>query len=173
MKRFFAFFIPALALAGCATTGLFTITDQMVKPKIDSQWAAMCSGIEAGAPICVWWCDDQRFEKKPGEQERVTNIADWIQGYIEQRLVQEHRYDVVTRMLLEKVFREQEFQNSGLVSDETKSHIGKILGAKYMVVPRITRLSTLNIQILTARPGESCISSIRLSGRIRRSAINE
>jgi curli biogenesis system outer membrane secretion channel CsgG len=142
-----------LVLLGCATTR-FTITDQMVKPVIDSQIAEIKDSMEADAPIAAWWCDDERFEKSPGEQEHVTTIAYWIQGYIEQALVKANKFDVVSRTQLEKIFREQEFQYSGHVSDETMVSVCKILGAKYMVVPRITPIGTLNIQVLNSETGK-------------------
>lgn len=153
MKRGFMFLVLVLAFYGCTTTR-FTITDQMAKPIIDSQWAEMLNTLEPDAPVCVWWCDDERFIKEPGEQEHVTTIAFWIQGYIEQQLVKANKYDVVTRTHLEKIFREQEFQYSGHVDDRTMASIGKILGAKYMVVSRITPISTLNIQILDCETGK-------------------
>jgi curli biogenesis system outer membrane secretion channel CsgG len=132
----------------------FTITDQMAKPIIDSQWAEMLDSMEPGAPVCVWWCDDERFIKEQGEQEHVTTIAFWIQGYIEQQLVKERKFDVVTRTQLEKIFREQEFQYSGHIDNKTLVSVGKILGARYMVDPRITPISTLNIQILDCETGK-------------------
>jgi hypothetical protein len=57
-------------------------------------------------------------------------------------------YDIVTRTQLDKIFREQEFQYSGRVDEATMVSIGKALGAKYIVSPRITLVDTLNIQVL-------------------------
>jgi curli biogenesis system outer membrane secretion channel CsgG len=153
MNRIFAFVIFVLVFMGCATTK-FTITDEMVKPIIDSQIAEIEDSIEAGAPVAVWWCDDERFEKAQGEKEHITTISYWIQGYIEQVLVKTRKFDVVTRTQLEKIFREQEFQYSGPVSDDTMVSIAKILGAKYLVVPRITPISTLNMQVLNSESGK-------------------
>jgi curli biogenesis system outer membrane secretion channel CsgG len=138
---------------GCATT-MFVITDEMAKPIIDSQIAEIEDSMEAGAPVAVWWCDDERFAKEQGEKEHTTTIAYWIQGYMEQTLVKAKKFDVVTRTQLEKIFTEQKFQYSGRVSDDTMVSIAKILGAKYMVVPRITRISTLNIQVLNSESGK-------------------
>jgi curli biogenesis system outer membrane secretion channel CsgG len=112
------------------------------------------ASMEEGAPIAVWWCDDERFTKEPGEREHVTKIAYWIQGYMEQTLVKTRKFDVVTRTQIEKIIKEQEFQHSGRVSDDTMVAFAKILGAKYMVVPRITPISTFNIQILNSESGK-------------------
>jgi len=146
-------FIFAIFFVGCSTTR-FTITDEMAKPIIDASLPEMQNTIENGAPLAVWWCDDERFAKEPGEYEHVTTIAYWIQGYLEQEFVRIKRYDVVTRTQIDKILREQEFQYSGNVSDETMVSIAKILGAKYMIVPRITQINTLNIQILNSESGK-------------------
>jgi len=126
----------------------------MVKPILDKSINDMQHSINDGSPIAVWWCDDERFKKEPDEKEHVTTIAYWVQGYIEQGLVNTNKYDVVTRTQLDKIFREQEFQYSGHVSDETMVSIAKILGAKYMVVPRITQINTINIQVLDSESGK-------------------
>jgi curli biogenesis system outer membrane secretion channel CsgG len=153
MKRIFILLISLLVLMGCSTTK-FTITDQVVKPIIDSQMAEIEDSMEVGTPIAVWWCDDERFEKEHGEKEHITTISYWIQGYMEQTLVKTRKFDVVTRTQLDKIFREQEFQYSGHVSEDTMVAIANILGAKYMVIPRITPLSTLNIQVLSSETGK-------------------
>lgn len=153
MNRFLALTIFVLVFMGCATTK-FTITNEMVKPIIDSQMPKIDASMEVNAPIAVWWCDDERFEKKPGEKEHVTNIAYWIQGYMEQTLVETKKFDVVTRTQIATILREQEFQYSGQVSENTMVSIAKILGAKYLVVPRITPISTLNIQVLNSESGK-------------------
>ena len=153
MNKNYLLLAVAVIFIGCATTR-FIITDEMVKPILDTAIAEMQEAIEDGSPLAVWWCDDERFPKEPDEKERVTKIAYWIQGYIEQEFVKTRRYDVVTRTQLEKIFREQEFHYSGHVSEETMAGIAKILGAKYMIVPRITPIDTLNLQILNSESGK-------------------
>jgi curli biogenesis system outer membrane secretion channel CsgG len=143
-----------LLFAGCATTSYFQITDKMVQPVIDAQLAEMEDAIEKGTPVTVWWCDDERF-KQADELDRNSTIAYWVQGYIERKLVNSKKFDVVTRTQLEKIFREQDFQHrSGRVDQDTLVSSARILGAKYMVVPIITVLSTLNIQILNSETGK-------------------
>jgi curli biogenesis system outer membrane secretion channel CsgG len=153
MKRTLVLLVSLLVFMGCATT-MFVITDEMAKPIIDSQIAEIEDSMEAGAPVAVWWCDDERFEKEQGEKEHITKISYWIQGYMEQTLVKTRKFDIVTRTQLEKIFREQEFQYSGRVSDDTMVSIAKILGAKYIVAPKITPISTLNIQVLNVESGK-------------------
>jgi curli biogenesis system outer membrane secretion channel CsgG len=142
--------IFAVLLTRCTTTTkLITITDMMVKPVIDAEFQAISDSIMPEAPITVWWCLDDRFEGSP-----VTVISDWTQRYIEELLVKSNRFKVVTRIHLEKIFKEQEFQLTGRVDDETIVSVAKILGAKFMVVPTITQYNTLEIQVLNAETGE-------------------
>ncbi|MFP3088990.1 CsgG/HfaB family protein [Treponema sp. TIM-1] len=141
----------------CATT--LKITDQMVQPIIDAQLAEIEESIETGAPMAIWWCDDERFPKEPGEKEHITTISYWIQGYIEEKFVRLNKYDVVSRTQLDKIFREQEFQYSGHVDEQTMVSICKIFGAKYMIVPRITQIETFNIQVLNSETGKIIYTS--------------
>jgi len=152
-KNAFLLFIPVIFLAGCITTR-FTITDEMVKPILDRAIPEMQYNIENGVPIAVWWCDDERQQKEPDELIKSSSIAYWIQGYLEQEFVKSKKYDVVTRTQLDKIFQEQQFQMSGYVSDETIRSVGMILGARYMIVPRITPYNTLNIQVLDSESGK-------------------
>ena len=153
MERKCLLLIFAVLFIGCATTR-FTISDTMAKPILDKSIEELQGYLEDGVPIAVWWCDDERFQKEPGETEHVTTIAYWIQGYLEQEFVKSKKYDVVTRTQLDKIFQEQQFQMSGYVSDETIRSVGMILGARYMIVPRITPYNTLNIQVLDSESGK-------------------
>jgi len=153
-KNFLVLFVISALLIGCATTKKFPINNEMVKPILDKSVLEIQDIIEKGSPIAVWWCDDGRFEKKPGDKEYITTISYWIQSYLEQEFVKTRKYDVVTRTQLAVIFREQEFQYSGNVSEETLVGIAKILGAKYIILPRITLIDTLNIQVLNAESGK-------------------
>jgi curli biogenesis system outer membrane secretion channel CsgG len=143
--------------AGCSTTKLIVITDTMAKPVIDSEFPLIVESITPDSPVTVWWCLDDRFEGSP-----VTVISDWIQRYLEELLVRSRNFRVVTRIHLEKIFQEQEFQLTGHVDDRTIVSIAKILGAKYMVVPTITQYNTLEIQVLDAETGEITYVSNRM-----------
>jgi curli biogenesis system outer membrane secretion channel CsgG len=143
-------------LSGCATT--FLITDKMAQPIIDGQIDQIEAALEPNAPVAVWWCDDERFQKSntldmstAGEAQSVytiSTIAYWIQYYIESELVQSGNYRVVSRTKLEAIFKEQKFQTSNDIDDDTVVSLGKILGAQFMIIPTITPNSTLNIRVL-------------------------
>lgn len=151
MKKYFLFSILLLiTVYGCKTTqSIPVISDTMVKPVIDREFPNISKSIISESPVTVWWCRDDRFEGSP-----VTVISDWTQRYLEKLLVDSDRFRVVTRIHLEKIFQEQEFQLSGHVDDDTIVSIAKILGAKFMVVPTITQYSSLEIQVLNAETGE-------------------
>jgi hypothetical protein len=138
-----------MILLGCATTKIIVISDEMVRPVIDSEFPLILDSITPDAPVTVWWCLDDRFEGSP-----VTVISDWTQRYLEELLVKSKKFKIVTRIHLEKIFQEQEFQLTGHVDDKTIVSIAKILGAKFMVVPTITQYNTLEIQVLNAETGE-------------------
>jgi curli biogenesis system outer membrane secretion channel CsgG len=143
----------------------------MAQPIIDSEFPKIAESIEANAPVAVWWCDDNRFKKDPDELYHLTTISYWIQGYLEQKLVEAKRFKPVTRTHLEDIFKEQEFQYSGHVDDETIVSIAKILGAKFMIVPTLTRYGTLNMQVLNSETGEIVYisdSQVKEGQRIRK-----
>jgi len=135
----------------------------MIRPILDSEYQNIVQAIPAGSPVTVWWCFDERFESNT-----VSVISDWVQRSSEKLLVDSRKFRVVTRIHLEKIFEEQRFQLTGHVDDKTKVSIARILGAKYMVVPTITRNNTLDIQILNAETGEITYASNRLIQRVKR-----
>jgi curli biogenesis system outer membrane secretion channel CsgG len=138
------------------TTKPIVVTDEMVRPIINAEIPAIARSIIPDIPVTVWWCLDDRFEGSP-----VTVISDWIQQYIEESLVQSKKFRMVTRIHLEKIFKEQEFQMTGHFDDDTIVSIARILGANFMVIPTITQYSTLRIQVLNAETGEIVYTSNR------------
>jgi hypothetical protein len=152
---FILFFL--MVFVECTTTKIIVISDTMVKPVLDSEFSSIANSIIPDTPVTVWWCLDDRFEGSP-----VTVISDWTQRYLEELLVNSKMFRVVTRIHLEKIFKEQEFQLTGHVDDETKVSIAKILGAKFMIVPTITQYNTLELQVLNSETGEITYVSNRI-----------
>ena len=67
--------------------------------------------------------------------ENVENeIKSSIREIITSTVVNSGKYNAVERSLLEKVFKEQEFTNSGIVDDSNAVEIGKLTGANKVVV---------------------------------------
>jgi curli biogenesis system outer membrane secretion channel CsgG len=143
----------------------------MVQPIIDAEFPKIVESIEANTPVVVWFCDDERWQKDPDDLYYRTTISHWIESYLEQKIVGSKKFRVVTRTHLDGIFKEQEFQLSGHVDDDTMVSIAKIVGAKFMIVPTITRNNTLNMQILNSETGEIVYISdnpVRKSQRIRK-----
>jgi curli biogenesis system outer membrane secretion channel CsgG len=56
-------------------------------------------------------------------------VAEWLIT----ALVQEGRFDVIERRLLEKVLKEQNLGASGVVDTQSASKLGKVLGARVVI----------------------------------------
>lgn len=135
---------------------------EMIQPIMDSEYDNIIVSIPDDSPVTVWWCFDERFENGT-----VSVVSDWVQRSFEKLLVDSRKFRVVTRIHLEKIFEEQRFQMTGHVDDETIARIGRILGAKFMVVPTITRYDTLDVQILNSETGEIMYVSNRPVQKIK------
>ncbi|MCD6420413.1 MAG: hypothetical protein J7L41_06875, partial [Synergistetes bacterium] len=58
------------------------------------------------------------------------------------RLINDGRFIVVERALLQKIAHEQKLQMSGLVSTKTAVRIGRLVGANYIIVGSIMKLGS-------------------------------
>ncbi len=67
-----------------------------------------------------------------GELDEGTKIA--IREMISYTVVNTGQYNLVERSLLEKVMQEQQFNNSGLVSETDATEIGKLAGANKIIL---------------------------------------
>lgn len=65
-----------------------------------------------------------------------TKIA--VREVISSTFVNTGKYNIVERSLLEKVMKEQEFSNSGIVDDMQATEVGKLAGANKVVLSVIT-----------------------------------
>ena len=146
---------------GCSSSPKISEQMEMIQPILDSEYERIIGSIPGNSPVTVWWCFDERFESGT-----VSVVSDWVQRSFEKLLVDSKKFRVVTRIHLEKIFEEQRFQMTGNVDDNTIAAIGRILGAKYMIVSTITRYDTLDVQILNSETGEITYTS---NSRIQRS----
>lgn len=136
-------------ILGCSSAPKIKDEVEMIQPILDSEYEKIMQSIPESSPITVWWCVDERF----GSDFR-SDISAWVQRSFEKMLVDSKMYRVVTRIHLEKVRKEHEFQMNAYVDDDTKVSITKIMGAKYLIVPTITRYNTLDVQILNSETSE-------------------
>lgn len=72
-----------------------------------------------------------------------TKIA--VREIISSTIVNNGNYSIVERSLLEKVMAEQKFSNSGAVDDSQATEIGKLSGAKKVIVSVITKTTNNRI----------------------------
>jgi len=158
-------FLLIILFPGCASSPRISTEMARIQPILELEYERIIESIPKASPVTVWWCFDERFESK--ETRYVSVVSDWVQRSLEKLLVNSRRFRVVTRIHLDKIFEEQRFQLSGHVDDETKASIGRILGARFMVVPTITRNNTLDIQILNSETGEIVYVSNRRIQRTR------
>lgn len=82
----------------------------------------------------------------------IINTTAWddemkssIREIITSTIVNSGKYNTVERSLLEKVFQEQAFSNSGIVDDSNAVEIGKLTGANKVVVSLISPYGTSKI----------------------------
>ena len=166
IKKLIFWYLLVLIFTGCVSSPKISTEMEMIQPIMDSEYLNIINSIPEFYPVTVWWCFDDRFEKGT-----VSVVSDWVQRSFEKLLVDSGKFKVVTRIHLEKIFKEQEFQLTGHVDDNTIVSIAKILGAKYMVVPTITRYDTLDVQILNSETGEITYVSnkpIKRDGKIKK-----
>jgi TolB-like protein len=73
-------------------------------------------------------------------------------------LIAEHRYVVLERNQIKQAIKEQTFTQSGLVDQTNAVAIGRLIGARYIVVGSITRLGrtyTVNARFIDVQTGEA------------------
>ena len=90
--------------------------------------------------------------------------ADFVQEQLLFNLVQSRRYRVVERRDLENIFREQNFQYSGYVDDDTMVSIGRMAGAEVVISGSIgpfASLRYLNLRVLDVESGIILAASSR------------
>jgi TolB-like protein len=91
-------------------------------------------------------------------------VAEWFIT----ALVQEGRFDVIERRLLEKVIEEQKIGVSGLVDEGSASKLGKVLGAKVVITGTV--LEFQNVLEVNARILEVESSSIIAAENVKSSS---
>ncbi|MEK7841471.1 MAG: FlgO family outer membrane protein, partial [Deltaproteobacteria bacterium] len=75
-----------------------------------------------------------------GEKFETEDIGKIVAEWLITALVQEGRFDVVERRLLEKILQEQKLSVSGVVDSDSIARLGKVLGAKIVVTGSVMKL---------------------------------
>lgn len=100
--------------------------------------------------------DPVSFDKK------VTNLSLYISNKVGNLLIQEG-VEIVDRKFLDRILEEQRFQASSLVSAQTAVKVGKLAGARFMVLGQYTSLVNkfnLSFRVLDVETGKYLIKAV-------------
>lgn len=145
----------------CASTEII-ISDEMMMPILDEEFQYMEQAINNNwelkrkPSVIVFFCYDERF----GENT-VTVISDWIQSDLEARFVYSGNYKVIDKQNLDRILKEQKFQQSGYVDDKVMVDMGRELGGNYMVISKINQYNMFVAKISNIETAELIYSSNR------------
>ena len=143
----------------CASTNK-VISDEMMEPILDEEFPKMEESIEDNwtlkrkPSVIVFFCYDERF----GENT-VTVISNWIQSDLESRFVRSGNYKVIDKQNLDRILKEQKFQQSGYVDDKVMVDMGRELGGNYMVISKINQYGMFEAKITNIETAELIYSS--------------
>ncbi|MEN8264856.1 MAG: FlgO family outer membrane protein [Nitrospirota bacterium] len=108
------------------------------------------------------WCDFQKIKiavldfQIQGKGFETEDMGKIVAEWLITALVQEGRFDVIERRLIEKVLEEQSFTASGAVDARSASRLGKVLGAKIVIsgsVIRLSRFTEVNARLIRVESG--------------------
>ena len=145
----------------CASTKI-VISDEMMMPLLDEEFESMELAIEDNwelkrkPSVIVFFCYDERF----GENT-ITVISNWIQSDLEARFVNSGKYRVIDKQNLDRILKEQKFQQSGYVDDKVMVDMGRELGGNYMVISKINQYNMFEAKISNIETAELIYSSSR------------
>lgn len=101
--------------------------------------------------IAVLPFDDGSIKKTWGEEYSLgKGVADELVTY----LLETKRFRIIEREEVDKVLKEQNLGQDGLVDPQTAAKIGKILGVQYLVIGRITEFTTDDDNDFLANPND-------------------
>ncbi|MDH4267293.1 MAG: CsgG/HfaB family protein, partial [Deltaproteobacteria bacterium] len=112
-------------------------------------------------PLQCWGAAKTRvavidFEQK-GEQEfRGRQVGEIVAEWLITSLVRTGRFDVVERAQLQKILKEQQMGMSGMISQETASKVGELLGVKVIITGSVIRLGNIydvNTRLINVEDG--------------------
>ena len=135
----------------------------MMQPILDEEFDNMDAAINKNwalkrkPSVIVFFCYDERF----GENT-VTVISNWIQSDLESRFVRSGNYKVIDKQNLDRILKEQKFQQSGYVDDKVMVDMGRQLGGNYMVVPKINQYNMFDVRISNIETAELIYSTSKM-----------
>ena len=155
------FFITSILFSSCVSSKI-VISDEMMMPILDEEFEAMEDAIgenwslKRKPSVIVFFCYDERF----GENT-VTVISNWIQSDLESRFVKSGNYKVIDKQNLDRILKEQKFQQSGYVDDKVMVDMGRELGGNYMVISKINQYNQFVAKISNIETAELIYTTTR------------
>lgn len=159
MKRFLlGLILISFLFEGCVSTkATRVITDMDVEPILEEAFPNMENRISRGwhkkrekPSVIVYFCYDERF----GGTTDVTVISNWIQNELEARLIDSGNYRVIDKSNLDRLIKEQKFQQSGLIDDRVMVDMGRQLGGNFMINSKINKYEQLEIRVTNVESAE-------------------
>lgn len=154
-------FILSSLYTSCVSSKI-VISDEMMMPILDEEFEAMEEAIDENwslkrkPSVIVFFCYDERF----GENI-VTVISNWIQSDLESRFVKSGNYKVIDKQNLDRILKEQKFQQSGYVDDKVMVDMGRELGGNYMVISKINQYNQFVAKISNIETAELIYTTTR------------
>ena len=135
MKQTFLGIIAIIALvAGCATT----TAEKPTASPADAEFAAFEAVIEKSfTTLEPRLAAGNRIALLPLNAEDKDN-GGYAYDTMTVKFTNSGKYDMVERARIDQIIQEQNFQLSGMVSDETAVSIGKFLGAQVIIIGDIS-----------------------------------
>lgn len=81
-----------------------------------------------------------KYEKEDTQRSVNAKVAESVASAVEAQLVEMGGAKIYSRNDMEKVMKEQRFQQSGLASEETLVELGKVAGVKYIITGSINNV---------------------------------
>lgn len=158
MKRlsFYSTLILSFLLISCASksveSGSQVKGKNIVKNSMEPILSEECSAMEQKIiknwsrnripTVIISLCYDQRFG-----DSTVSKVTDWVQGELEEFFVNSDSLSVVDKSNMNKVIKEQKFQNSIIIDDDQMTEVGRILGGDYIIFSKINQFGKLELKV--------------------------
>jgi hypothetical protein len=82
--------------------------------------------------------------------QELTDLDDEVMDIV----FEDKKFQIVERSLMEQISKEWTFSESGMVDEEQRSKIGKLSGAKLILVPIISGKKNINMRIISVNSGD-------------------
>jgi curli biogenesis system outer membrane secretion channel CsgG len=119
--------------------------------------------------IAVLPFDDGSIKKTWGEN---YSLGKGVADELVTALLATNRFRLIERTEIDRVLEEQNLGKDGIINPQTAAKIGKILGAQYLVIGRITEFSTKEDDDILANPNHNNPMGMRIERVTSRVAID-